>query len=398
MLLLSHSDVTVDSRILKSQVAAKEAGFESLALGVSTEGERGSSREGALSFRISALLWRNDYFAGKDREGVFLGRISYLLMYFEIASKFTFRALSFRPRVVHCNDWLVLPIAVLISRLTRAKLLYDAHELESDTNQLPEKMKRLIARIEMAAWPKIDFFVTVSESIRKWYLRAYGTKPSELIMNSPVFPEAIQSGDSDYLRKIFGILPGKPIFVYVGQICPGRGIEIILDVFSNPNCRSAVVFLGDGDSAPLVESASQSNSNIFLHRPVAHQDVVGVISSADAGLCLIENVSLSDFMCLPNKVFEYAYAGLWVIASAFPELTKIVTENSLGIVIDPTEASLEGAVRTFESQFGSFSRTPRLLHSLSWGEQEKKLKASYSFLLLTETGETPNRPQLKTKT
>ena len=133
--------------------------------------------------------------------------------------------------------------------MTGAKLLYDAYELESETNQLPENVKRLILGIEKAAWPNLDFFVTVSDSIRQWYLQTYGTKPSELVMNSPVFSDKVETNRSQYLRKLFGMPPGQPICVCVGNISAGWGIEILLDVFSDSSCKSAVVFLGDGDSA-----------------------------------------------------------------------------------------------------------------------------------------------------
>jgi glycosyltransferase involved in cell wall biosynthesis len=106
---------------------------------------------------------------------------------------------------------------------------------------------------------------------------------------------------------------------------------------------------------------------------VIHSEVVEVISSADAGICLIENVSLSDFMSLPNKVFEYAFAGLPIIASNFPELSNVVLGYKLGKVIEPSPELLLGAVLETERNSKFNSGPPNSLLPLSWEEQERKL-------------------------
>ena len=46
------------------------------------------------------------------------------------------RAIRQKPDLIHCHDVLVLPLGVIVKLITRAKLIYDAHELESDRNGL----------------------------------------------------------------------------------------------------------------------------------------------------------------------------------------------------------------------------------------------------------------------
>ena len=79
-------------------------------------------------------------------------------------------------------------------------------------------------------------------------------------------------------------------------------------------------------------SEKKKNSNIHLHKKVPHNQVVNLIKSADVGICIIENVSLSDYYCLPNKLFEYSFAGLRVIGSDFPEISNYILSNKLGEV------------------------------------------------------------------
>ena len=141
-------------------------------------------------------------------------------------------------------------------------------------------------------------------------------KESILILNSPfVDKDKSKLLDENNLRKIFKINKDKLIFTYVGDLCFGRGIDFLLDIFSESNFKSHIVFIGNGFLENKIKSISKINSNIHLHKKVPHNQVVNLIKSADIGICIIENVSLSDYYCLPNKLFEYSFAGLRIIPS-----------------------------------------------------------------------------------
>jgi glycosyltransferase involved in cell wall biosynthesis len=55
---------------------------------------------------------------------------------------------------------------------------------------------------------------------------------------------------------------------------------------------------------------------------------------ATIGMSLEQNLGLSYYYSLPNKLFDYLHAGLPVIASDLPEIKKIVEDVSFGLVID----------------------------------------------------------------
>ena len=75
----------------------------------------------------------------------------------------------------------------------------------------------------------------------------------------------------------------------------------------------------------------------LLAPAVPTDDVVRWAAGADVGLALIQNVSLSYFLSLPNKLFEYVAAGLPVVASDFPELRGVVEGRGLGVVCPPDD-------------------------------------------------------------
>ncbi len=385
--MLTHSDASLDSRILKASELATSAGNEVLVLGLrdATNGETLQMPGILVHSLVTRMVQKWLQADPRVKQGRLLNlrrAISHLIMYLETCLVFMRRGLLFRPHLIHCNDWFVLPIAVIIKLVTGSKLLYDAHELESSVNGVSASQEKFIQKVEHACWKQVDFFVTVSPSIESWYLRRFGPKPSSVVMNSPKLEAQVKPlTTNSYLRDVFGIGRDQRIFIYIGMISRGRGIEMIADVFSRTDSKSVAVFLGSGDLEDYLRNDTGFGSKLFIHAPVPHSEVVSVAQSADFGLCLIENASLSDFFCLPNKLFEYAFAGLQVIASDFPDLSYVVEKFNLGICIEPTPASLSLALNQVTIRH---KNNPAELQALSWQAQGQVLLSSYRQALFPE--------------
>ena len=73
---------------------------------------------------------------------------------------------------------------------------------------------------------------------------------------------------------------------------------------------------------------------IHFVQPVAAELLVSLISDADLAVVPIENVCLSYYYSLPNKVFEAAMAGLPILVSDFPELRQFVRQHRVGKTVD----------------------------------------------------------------
>ena len=76
---------------------------------------------------------------------------------------------------------------------------------------------------------------------------------------------------------------------------------------------------------------------VVIAPAVPTDEVVRWAAGADAGLALIQNVSLSYYLSLPNKLFEYVAAGLPVVASDFPDLRRVVEGHGIGTVCRPDD-------------------------------------------------------------
>lgn len=372
---LTHTDIEFDSRILKEMGALVAAGYKVSGLGVVLE-EGAQKAVVPFSADIAAINLR-------ARKLSFLPRtLRHVITLIELLSRMLPRAVRERPNVVHCHDTLVLPLGCVVKWLTGAKLVYDAHELESDRNGLSRLQGRLTLRVEKLLWRFVDALIVVSPSIESWYQENIGPKTSAVILNSPLFQEAQQQG-GDYLRKKFSIPSHCKVFIYVGILGRGRGIDLLIDAFKDPQISSHVVFLGYGELSDTLKRVAVQYPNFHVHEAVPHSQVVPIARSADFGLCLVQNVSLSDYYCLPNKLFEYCFAGVPVLASDFPDIRALVMQYGVGECCKLQSADVRNAILRLEHSQSTFEF--KNLTSLSWQSQEKRLVELYRQSLFAST-------------
>jgi glycosyltransferase involved in cell wall biosynthesis len=371
ILHITHTDIQTDSRILKEMESLAKVGYELNGLGIQLE-EGAAKTNLAFNAKIEALKLHSRQFKFMPRT------LRHTISLFELLLKILPRAVKLKPDVVHCHDTLVLPLGMLIKIITGAKLIYDAHELESDRNGITKLQGKLTLYVEKFLWNLVDGLIVVSPSIEKWYLDNIGFKKSAVVLNSPLF-DGVNKSKQNYLREKFKIRSDELIFIYIGILGVGRGLDNLIQAFSNKNVKSHIVFLGFGDYSERLKKLADEKSNFHFHEAVPHSQVVPIAMSANYGLCLIEKISLSDYLCLPNKLFEYCFAGLPILASNFPDIRKIIEEYSVGECCEIDVLSIIDAVKKME--ISSDKYFTKNLEFLSWQEQEKNLIDLYNKII-----------------
>jgi glycosyltransferase involved in cell wall biosynthesis len=373
---ISNTDINNDSRILKEMRSLKkfcqENNFQMYGLGIELLDD--------TNYNINIDL---NIYTCKTKTGWIFSKFSFLkhaVSFFKLFL-FTLRYIfKMKPKIVHCHDTLVLPIGLVVKFLTGAKLIYDAHELESNKNLQSNLNSSVIKFIEFISWRYIDLLISVSPSICKWYEEHLGKKRNVVILNSPeIINNSNQDGNKFEIRKKYKIGNNETLFIYLGMLGPGRGIEKYLEVFSREGINSHVLFVGWGQYEELIQSKALLSQNIHFHEPVDHIDVVPLAKECDYGLCMIDSESLSDYFCLPNKLFEYCFANLPVLASDIPEISRVVKKYDFGIVCSNNIEYIAKSVEEMSSIKKDYSF--RNIEELSWKEQEKKLIKNYNFLL-----------------
>lgn len=74
---------------------------------------------------------------------------------------------------INCHSLWVLPLCVALKVTTKAKLIYDAHELETERVSLDGIKQRMSKWLEKKLIYKAEFVIVVGNLIAEWYKKEY---------------------------------------------------------------------------------------------------------------------------------------------------------------------------------------------------------------------------------
>ncbi len=359
---------TFDSRVQKEVNSLKKAGYQIFVFALQEkeflEEEPGNPH--IRRFKLKTRPWPKKKFFQAFK-------------YLELIYLATKEAKKIKPQIVHAHDLNALPIGFLISIRHKIPLIYDAHEFETEREKIRNNfLKKILRILEGFLIRKAYRAITVSQPIAEAYEKMYKIRP-KLILNCPNFQEIQPNKD---FRKKVNLPLNKKIFIYQGLLAPGRGVEILIQVFKElKNENVALLFMGYGTLEEKVRKASQENPEIIFFRgPVPSDQLTNYTASADFGLSIIENISLTKQYALPNKLFQYFMAGLPVIASNIPEQKRIVEEFNCGLVVDlKNKEEIKAAILKLANSDTTFYRQQALKAAkiYNWEREEKKLLKIY---------------------
>lgn len=283
---------------------------------------------------------------------------------------------------INCHSLAVLPLSVLIKWWKRCTLVYDPHELETETRGLKGKAQSLARLVERSLIGRANAVCVVNASIARWYEQRYRLDKVWVVRNVPV-RAASPPIRKCLLRQRIGLTEmneGK-LFIYQGLLAPGRGINVLIDAFRQLP-QHHVVFMGYGELQDRVIAASAELANVHFVPAVPPGEIRDHTCDADAGIALIENECLSYHLCLPNKLFEYAHSGIPSIVSDFPEMASFIQETGSGWVTAPDADALVALIRSLDPQaWASRQQQATACGALhGWQEEEPALLDMYASL------------------
>ena len=166
-------------------------------------------------------------------------------------------------QMVNCHSIFDLPAGVLLKWKTKCLLVYDTHELETERNELKGSLKIVFKIIEKLLVPYCDQIFVVSDSIGCWYKRHYPRQRVLTIQNVPPAGQSAAGTPDISLHALLKIPDEHLIFLYLGLLHSGRGIDLMIDVFSTAAASKHLVLIGCG---PL-SKRSVAASRVTQHPP-----------------------------------------------------------------------------------------------------------------------------------
>ncbi len=254
-----------------------------------------------------------------------------LIFYLQFAFILLYELLKSRADIYFAEDLYTLPFVTVIAKIRNAKIYYNSRELYSCLGGLRNRprLQALISAIEKVFIKKVDLVITTGEMDSAFLEKLYGIRNTLVIRNIPLLQTATSKVD---FRKKYNLPNEMNILLYQGVLLEGRGIVPVLNAMTKiPHV--ALIILGDGQQKINFQKLAEElkvADRVFFEGTVSQKELINYTAGGDIGLSLIENISVSYYHALPNKMFEYIMAGLPVLASDLPQMKKIIDTYQVG--------------------------------------------------------------------
>ncbi|SDU25494.1 Glycosyltransferase involved in cell wall bisynthesis [Pseudomonas pohangensis] len=384
--MLVWNDFCNDARVLKEAQTLQAVGYSVVVHAVHVPGKTAQKEyldDGIEVRRVSLSPFKNksgQSVADAQRQSLVVQVLSRVWAHLSM-----FRRLAFsRADVIHAHDVNTLPTAWLAAKVSRAKLVYDAHEISSSREGYTG-VRTLVSCVERFLMPRAHGCITTTDMRAKFFARAYGIARPVVLQNRPRLSHVARS---QRIKDELGLHEPWPVVVYQGGLQQGRGLERLVRVAANVP-GAYFVFIGGGRlEAPLRKLADELElaHRVLFIPTVSLADLPEYSASADIGVQPIENTCFNHFTTDSNKLFEYVQARLPVVASAFPEIRRVLRTHDLGILVPAGNCeALEAALRELvvdETERRYYSaRAQQAAAALSWESQEFVLIGLYDQIL-----------------
>lgn len=236
-----------------------------------------------------------------------------------------------RSRLWMAEDGPPLLVTALVGKLRGVPVVYDAHELFTESPELARPgPKRLFWKFWIwAGMRACGSVMCTSEAMARVLRPALGQKAVFVLPNVP--------------RRSGAPLPPKSLsdtepvrLLYQGYLRTENSLESLAPVMAE-DARLCLRVVGDGpDAGRLRDAMARAGVLDRLERiaTVPFEQLGNYSTGAHIGLHLVRAVSGNVKYTLPNKVFDYAAAGLPVLCGTTPAVEELLGEFRVGVVVD----------------------------------------------------------------
>lgn len=265
------------------------------------------------------------------RQGVF-GRLSPQGAYWADPANHRFlKAVREHPAdLVIAHDWSTLPIALRATEYNGAPVLYDTHEyaLEQGVGRWRWRwvFPHIIKAVEGRAIHRVAEVMTVSEGIADQLVADHGLVKRPLVVRNTPWWEAHPVRSTGERIEV----------LYHGLLNASRGLEALVDSVAIWQHDRDLVLRGPG--APRYvdglrrRAEAAAPGRVRIEPPVAPDDIISASLSSDVGIFVGDPAHGQLRFALPNKLFEYAMAGLAVVTTPLPEVERINATHDLAVI------------------------------------------------------------------
>lgn len=292
-------------------------------------------------------------------------------------------AIDFNPDVVHAHDLPNLSLGKRIATQLGIPLVYDAHELYPLQYFADEGRRNWLLGLEKELIVHVDATITVNRQCVEVLESTYSIKDVVPLTNATESPPDFDPEARPRLwHHRFKLAENVKIMVFQGGINPVRNVDELIQALTKLSDNIHVGFITYAKDVPYYEDMTR-RLGVF-HRvhyiiEIPWDQVISWLASSDVGIMPYQVTNFNAKISSPNKLYEFAVAGLPIIASS--ELVNVksaVDEDGLGltILLREPDSYVEVIRAMFEHPDGPERFRNNVLKARSrytWSNEEPKL-------------------------
>lgn len=219
------------------------------------------------------------------------------------------------------------------------KIIYDCREIYTELAALESKYiyKKITYIYENYFLRYVNQIITTAKSDEEMLKNIYN-KRSHLSWNQIYnYPDLILDSNKVFdIHKELNIKTNHKLIVYQGVVQKHRGVGQLINLISQSHGFSAII-IGDGEEKKYYKEVVEKynvQDKVFFIGKIPYLNLFQYTMACDVGWLVIKGHGISNQLALPNKLFEYATAGLPIISSSLINMKKIVEQHNLGVVVN----------------------------------------------------------------
>ncbi|MDR3691846.1 MAG: glycosyltransferase family 4 protein [Fimbriimonas sp.] len=201
----------------------------------------------------------------------------------------------------------------------------------------------LMEWLETLAYRAADGYIALSPGMVQAFTKKGVPKERVAMIPNGCDNECVEPSS---LRRfdLVGIEPGDFVAVFTGAHGFANGLDRLIDAASMLMSRGQdglkIVLIGDGAKKEALQRRVKQEGLadvVLFFDPIPKEVLQPLLTQADLGLMLLENVPVFYYGCSPNKFFDYLSCGIPVLVNHQGWVRDMLEESRCGFYADPSD-------------------------------------------------------------
>lgn len=297
-----------------------------------------------------------------------------------------------KPQVVVAENYFTSGTAWFAAKVTGARLVYDAYELLiPEVNEVMSRRDWIWYALERWVVKRADCVFAANEERARLMAEHYRLDRVPIVVRN-IPPERTPDVDEDQIVARYPALArssnDERIILYQGDVSLSRGLGRFVEALRHLPASYRLVVVGGGpDLERLKEMAMPFEMVGRFHAVgrVPNKILPALTRLADVGIVTYPFKGLNNIYCAPNKIFEYAQAGVPVVATDQPPLRRMIETYGIGVCIGETDSAeqIAAAIRAVAQRGrGAYiAALQRFLADHRWEDDVERIVAAIDSLV-----------------